>query len=86
MKSCWTDCPSQRPNFENVKGRLKRMSGGRTGNLMDNMIEMMGRYTDNLEDLVEERTQQLAAEKAKTVRTSFGVLVPFYSLSYIGYG
>ncbi|XP_066919566.1 atrial natriuretic peptide receptor 2-like isoform X4 [Clytia hemisphaerica] len=66
MKSCWTDCPSQRPNFENVKGRLKRMSGGRTGNLMDNMIEMMGRYTDNLEDLVEERTQQLAAEKAKT--------------------
>jgi len=33
---------------------------------MDSMIAMMERYTDNLEEIVEERTQQLAAEKAKT--------------------
>jgi len=66
MKLCWADCPSQRPSFETIKVRLKRMEGGRTGNLMDSMIAMMERYTDNLEEIVEERTQQLAAEKAKT--------------------
>ena len=66
MKSCWHDCPTQRPNFETIKSRLKRLFGGRTGNLMDNMIAMMEKYTDNLEELVEERTEQLKAEKAKT--------------------
>ena len=66
MKVCWIDSPAQRPSFEQVKSRLKRMYGGRQGNLMDNMIAMMEKYTNNLEELVEERTEQLAAEKAKT--------------------
>ena len=30
------------------------------------MIHMMERYTDQLEDIVAERTNQLALEKAKT--------------------
>lgn len=33
---------------------------------MDTMITMMEKYTDHLEDIVAERTQELAAEKAKT--------------------
>lgn len=33
---------------------------------MDNMIAMMEKYTDNLEEVVQERTQQLEDEKLKT--------------------
>lgn len=35
-------------------------------NIMDTMITMMEKYTDHLEDIVAERTAELAAEKAKT--------------------
>lgn len=33
---------------------------------MDTMITMMEKYTDHLEEIVAERTSELAAEKAKT--------------------
>lgn len=38
----------------------------RNANIVDNMIRMMESYTDQLEHLVDERTMQLAEEKAKT--------------------
>lgn len=38
----------------------------RNANIVDNMIHMMEDYTNQLENLVDERTMQLAEEKAKT--------------------
>ena len=38
----------------------------RNTNIVDNMLRMMETYTDQLEDLVDQRTKQLAEEKAKT--------------------
>merc|ERR550539_1078911 len=66
MHRCWSEDAHERPTFEQVKNRIKRFYGGRKGNLMDNMIDMMEKYTNNLEEIVEERTHQLHLEKKKT--------------------
>ena len=41
---------------------------------MDNMLQMMEKYTDQLEELVEERTHQLENEKAKTEELLYKML------------
>ncbi len=35
-------------------------------NIMDNMLDMMEKYANNLEEIVEQRTSELVDEKKKT--------------------
>ena len=41
---------------------------------MDNIMAMMDRYAYNLEEIVEERTQELSEEKKKTDRLLYKML------------
>ncbi|XP_020632212.1 atrial natriuretic peptide receptor 2-like [Orbicella faveolata] len=66
MKQCWDQDPHARPKFTDCIKYLKQMNKGKDFNIMDTMITMMEKYTDHLEDIVAERTSELAAEKAKT--------------------
>ncbi|KAL9987193.1 hypothetical protein ACROYT_G001456 [Oculina patagonica] len=66
MQMCWDNDPFMRPTFSEIKSKLKALSRGKNANIVDNMIRMMESYTDQLENLVDERTMQLAEEKAKT--------------------
>jgi len=43
---------------------------------MDNMVNMLEKYANNLESLVEERTEQLAEEKRKTENLLHRMLPP----------
>lgn len=45
-------------------------------NIMDNMIHMLEAYSNNLETLVTERTEELAREKQKTDLLLFQMLPP----------
>lgn len=46
-------------------------------NIMDNMIQMLEAYSNNLEQLVTERTEELALEKQKTDRLLYNMLPPW---------
>lgn len=66
MHDCWAEKPDSRPELSQVQERLKKMRQGMKPNIMDNMIAMMEKYANNLEELVDERTCLLEEEKKKT--------------------
>ncbi|TMW45682.1 hypothetical protein DOY81_009239 [Sarcophaga bullata] len=66
ITECWHEDPESRPDFPTIRTRLKKMRGGKTKNIMDQMMEMMEKYANNLEDIVTERTRLLCEEKRKT--------------------
>ncbi|XP_077864432.1 atrial natriuretic peptide receptor 1-like [Saccoglossus kowalevskii] len=66
MKKCWAESPADRPNSAHIIKSLNSINGGRNVNIVDNMIAMMAKYTEQLEEVVEERTSQLYEEKQRT--------------------
>ncbi|XP_026329867.1 receptor-type guanylate cyclase Gyc76C-like [Hyposmocoma kahamanoa] len=65
MRECWSEDPNLRPDFTTIRTRLKKMKG-KSRNVMDQMMDMLEKYANNLEELVSERTRLLNEEKQKT--------------------
>ncbi|CAK9821911.1 Guanylate cyclase 32E [Anthophora retusa] len=63
---CWAEDPEMRPDFKIVRNKLRPLRKGMKPNIFDNMMAMMEKYANNLEALVDERTDQLTEEKKKT--------------------
>ncbi|KAG6800192.1 guanylate cyclase 32E [Apis mellifera caucasica] len=63
---CWAEDPEARPDFKIVRNKLRPLRKGMKPNIFDNMMAMMEKYANNLEALVDERTDQLTEEKKKT--------------------
>lgn len=62
----WNESPELRPDFKTIRTRLKKMRSGKNSNIMDQMMDIMEKHANNLEDLVNERTRLLNEEKLKT--------------------
>lgn len=76
MRCCWHEHSESRPDFHSIRKRLIDINSGRKINIMDNMIQMLEAYSNNLEQLVTERTEELALEKQKTDRLLYNMLPP----------
>uniref|UniRef100_A0A8D0GW71 Guanylate cyclase n=1 Tax=Sphenodon punctatus TaxID=8508 RepID=A0A8D0GW71_SPHPU len=68
MKQCWSEAPNRRPTFEEIFDRFKIINKGKKTNIIDSMLWMLEQYSSNLEDLIQERTEELEMEKQKTER------------------
>ncbi|KAF4520109.1 hypothetical protein B566_EDAN010265 [Ephemera danica] len=74
IRDCWAENPELRPEFKSLRARLRPMRKGMKPNIFDNMMAMMEKYANNLEVLVDERTDQLVEEKKKTEALLFEML------------
>ncbi|XP_071509396.1 speract receptor-like [Diadema antillarum] len=66
MQECWAEDPETRPDFKSIAAKLKPLHKGMKQDILDNMVMIMEKYANNLEEIVEDRTQQLVEEKKKT--------------------
>ncbi|KAL4223762.1 hypothetical protein ACF0H5_017228 [Mactra antiquata] len=73
---CWQESPDLRPDMHSVLKLLIDINGGRKINILDNMIKMLEAYSNNLEELVANRTEELAQEKQKTDSLLYQMLPP----------
>ncbi|RDD43673.1 Atrial natriuretic peptide receptor 1 [Trichoplax sp. H2] len=64
--TCWDEIPQMRPTFSVIKKKLKSSSYGKDTDILDNVVALLEKYANHLEDLVEERTNELIEEKKKT--------------------
>ncbi|XP_020277564.1 retinal guanylyl cyclase 2 isoform X2 [Pseudomyrmex gracilis] len=66
MRQCWAEAAEMRPDFDDVHDLFKKLNHGRKVNFVDTMFQMLEKYSNNLEELIRERTEQLDMEKKKT--------------------
>lgn len=98
VQSCWAESPLARPSIQSVKVQVKRMrrttggnqllgggGSGNSANLMDNLLQRMERYTDNLESLVEQKTAELMEEKKRSEELLYEML-PRFVVEQLKYG
>ncbi|XP_026207679.1 guanylate cyclase 2G [Anabas testudineus] len=65
LKACWSENPEHRPPLGSIRRLLKATSTDSHANILDNMVDKLEKYANHLEEVVEERTNQLTAEKAR---------------------
>ncbi|KAM3596231.1 uncharacterized protein V6R79_010688 [Siganus canaliculatus] len=74
MQRCWSEEPSDRPDFNTIRVLLRKQHRGYGSNILDNLLSRMEQYANNLEELVEERTQAYHEEKRKAEALLYQIL------------
>ncbi|XP_065806100.1 guanylate cyclase 2G isoform X1 [Labrus bergylta] len=65
LRACWNENADHRPPFTSIRRQLRGISPESHANILDNMVDKLEKYANHLEEVVEERTNQLTAEKSR---------------------
>ncbi|XP_053415954.1 guanylate cyclase D-like [Nycticebus coucang] len=68
MKQCWEEAPENRPSLDQIHTQFKSINQGKKISVADSMLRMLEKYSQNLEDLIQERTEELELERQRTER------------------
>ncbi|KAK3571387.1 hypothetical protein QTP86_010717 [Hemibagrus guttatus] len=74
MQRCWAEEPAERPEFSHIKVLLHKQNREHSRDILDNLLSRMEQYANNLEELVEERTQAYLEEKRKAEALLYQIL------------
>ncbi|XP_077334342.1 atrial natriuretic peptide receptor 2 [Lithobates pipiens] len=74
MDRCWAEEPLDRPDFSQIKMYICKFNKEWTTSILDNLLSRMEQYANNLEKLVEERTQAYLEEKRKAENLLYQIL------------
>ncbi|NWQ72489.1 ANPRA protein, partial [Neopipo cinnamomea] len=74
MRHCWAEDALERPDFNQIKVQLRKFNRESSSNILDNLLSRMEQYANNLEELVEERTQAYLEEKRKAEALLYQIL------------
>ncbi|XP_066273633.1 atrial natriuretic peptide receptor 1-like [Branchiostoma lanceolatum] len=75
MERCWAEDAADRPDFHTLKIYVKSLNRGNEGtNILDNLLSRMEQYANNLEGLVQERTEAFLNEKKRAEDLLYQIL------------
>ncbi|KAL4617579.1 Atrial natriuretic peptide receptor 2-like [Arapaima gigas] len=74
MESCWAEDPAERPDFSHIKIYITKLNKEGSTSILNNLLSRMEQYANNLENLVEERTQAYLEEKRKAENLLYQIL------------
>ncbi|CAH2297415.1 Atrial natriuretic peptide receptor 2 [Pelobates cultripes] len=74
MERCWAEEPLERPDFNQVNAYICKFNKEVRTSILDNLLSRMEQYANNLEKLVEERTQAYLEEKRKAENLLYQIL------------
>ncbi|XP_006831546.1 PREDICTED: guanylate cyclase 2G-like [Chrysochloris asiatica] len=77
VRACWDESPEKRPTFLCIKKVLREASPKGHVNILDSMVNKLEVYANHLEEVVEERTNQLTEEKRKVEKLLAKMLPSF---------
>uniref|UniRef100_H3C6S4 guanylate cyclase n=1 Tax=Tetraodon nigroviridis TaxID=99883 RepID=H3C6S4_TETNG len=74
MEGCWAEDPAERPDFGHIKIYVAKLNKEGSTSILNNLLSRMEQYANNLENLVEERTQAYLEEKRKAENLLYQIL------------
>ena len=80
MERCWEELPLERPTFQKIKDRLRKVVGQIGKNIVDMLLKRMEQYALDLEQRVAMQTQQYMDEKERSEQLLRQLLPKFVAI------